>query len=595
MVVLWYCSRKLYKSFACNASFDVKGYQMVAFLARLIRNITPAFAVLIFFVSPLQFADATTRPTDTKQTEAGSDISQIELIDTSIRKVWDEFALKPSKKAPDLEWCRRVHLDVVGRIPTVGELSRFMKDRPAERRQKLVARLLYSDEYKSDYVRHWSTVWSNVLIGRSGGLRNNSLISREGMKKYLREVFAENRPYNQMVRELVSANGTTAPEAEGFNGATNFLVMKLAENATQATATTSRVFLGLQIQCTQCHNHPFNDWKQQKFWEMNSFFRQTVALRRFEPGTRDIRFVELANQDFGGEGNTPEEAEIYYEMRNGYLKPAYPTFVDGEGIERSGFVEDVNRRDRLAELIVESEYLATAQVNRHWSHFLGHGFTRPIDDMGPHNAASHPELLKHLASEFRENNYDLKKLTQWIVLSEAYSLSSRTTSNNASDDPLLGEAAKFSHFYMRQMTAEQLYESLLVATEADRTGSPGEREENQQKWMRQFVRAFGTDEGGESTTFDGTISQQLMMFNGDLIRNAIDPKKEGVLGQVVASEISSPKKIRHLYLAALSRPPSTRELNVANRVLVASKGNVVEALQDVWWAVLNSNEFILNH
>ena len=177
---------------------------------------------------------------------------------------------------------------------------------------------------------------------------------------------------------------------------------------------------------------------------MNAFFRQTVALR---DGARDMRKAVLANQDFGGEGSTPQEAELYYELRNGLLKAAYPVFVDGKKLtNRSGYISEVDRREALAKMIVNSEYIDKAIVNRMWGHFLGYGFTKPVDDMGPHNPPSHPELLDYLGEQFRKNSRDLKKLIRWIVLSEPYALSSRATDNNESDDPLLGEMPKFSHF-----------------------------------------------------------------------------------------------------------------------------------------------------
>ena len=125
-----------------------------------------------------------------------------------------------------------------------------------------------------------------------------------------------------MVHELITAKGTTKPGADTFNGAVNFLIMKVnEEKASLATAASAKIFMGVQVQCTQCHNHPFNSWKQRKFWEFNSFLRQTRALRRYKSGTRDVEFAELVDEDFGGEGGSPEEAEIYFELRNVYSKP----------------------------------------------------------------------------------------------------------------------------------------------------------------------------------------------------------------------------------------------------------------------------------
>ena len=401
-----------------------------------------------------------------------------------------------------------------------------------------------------------------------------------------------------MVYELVTATGSTTPGAEGFNGATNFLIMKVNDdNATQAAAVTAKIFLGMQVQCTQCHNHPFNDWKQRKFWELNAFFRQTRPVRQFAPGTRRVESAVLVDQDFAGEGTTPKEAEIYYELRNGELEVAYPVFVDGVTVGRSGLVADVNRRRELGQLIVNSEMLEKTIVNRMWAHFLGYGFTKPIDDLGPHNPPSHPALLDALAHELRDNSFDLKDLIRWVTLSYPYALSSRSNSSHGdSDDPTLGETPKFSRFYMRQMEAESLYESLLVATQAHKTrGDYAEQEDTKSRWLRQFTIAFGTDEGGETTTFNGTIPQALMMFNGEFIRKAVSLEPGSLLQSVADSNRKPIDKIHYLFEAGLARKATKEEVIMADQLLVARGGNVAEAMQDVWWAILNSNEFIMNH
>jgi len=234
-------------------------------------------------------------------------------------------------------------------------------------------------------------------------------------------------------------------------------------------------------------------------------------------------------------------------------------------------------------------------VNRTWGHFLGYGFTKPIDDLGDHNPPSHPELLDGLAEQFREQSFDVKELMRWIVLSKPYALSSKSTPTNKADDPSLGERPKFTHFYLRQMQAEQLYESLLTATEADQTRVGEDAAKKKDQWLAQFIIAFGTDEGDDSTTFNGSIPQVLMMFNGELIKEATSVGKGGFLDKVAASGMSPTQKIDSLYLSSLSRVPSAKERQVATALLGARKGDVAGALQDVWWAVLNSNEFIINH
>ena len=525
-------------------------------------------------------------------------IPQVRFINQQIAQVWKDNEMTPAPPASEGEWCRRVHLDVIGRVPSVDELRDFLTSKDADKKAKLVAKLLYDEKYTEEYARNWTSLWTNVLIGRNGGNEQRSLTSRAGLQKYLRDSLARNKPYDKMVYELVTATGSTSPGSENFNGAVNFLVMKVnEEKASLATADTAKVFLGLQVQCTQCHNHPFNDWKQQKFWEMNAFFRQTRALRKFIAGTRDIESAELVNEDFAGEGGDASEAEIYYELRNGLSKVAYPVFVDGTEIGRSGYVSEVSRRDELGKLIVQSEFMDKTIANRMWAHFLGYGFTKPIDDLGPHNPPTHPELLEYLGKEVRKNSFSMKELIRWITLSEAYSLSSRITKSNEKDDPLMGETPKFTHFYLRQMRAEELYESLLVATEAQKTvGSYEEQEKAKNEWMRQFVIAFGNDEGTEATTFNGTIPQALMMFNGDLIKKATNPNKGSFLAKIAADNSMKPaEKINYLFLSGLGRSPTKNEIDIANKLLIARKGETAEALQDIFWAVLNSNEFIFNH
>ncbi len=514
-----------------------------------------------------------------------------------INESWSAWGIQPSAPATDHEWCRRVFLDLLGRIPTVEELNEYVNDKGKSKRQKLVDRLLQDDQYTEEYSRNWTTIWTNLLIGRTGGNGNNSMINRSGMQKYLRDSFARNKPYDRMVDELVTATGMPGPDDEQFNGAVNFLIDKVNEDsAAQATAATSRIFLGLQVQCTQCHNHPFNDWKQQTYWEMNAFFRQTRAL-----GGRRVALTggsnELVDQDFRGESNNIEQADLYYEMRNGLVKVAYPVFLDGTEIDPHGDLKRINRRQKLAELMVGSRYLEMAQVNRLWAHFLGYGFTRPVDDLGPHNQPSHPELLGYLATEFRDIGFDNRQLMRWIVLSQPYSLSSRIGRKNEIDNPEAGKIPLFSRFYLRQMRAEELYESLLVASEAEKSyGNYEERERRKNQWLQQFAQAFGTDEGDETTTFAGTIPQVLMMFNGEMTRVATSGAAGSLLNRLASdTAMDSRQKIDYLFLAGLSRRATREELEVAGQLYVARGGNAAEALQDIWWVILNSNEFIFNH
>ena len=566
-------------------------------------------------------------------TPSGSDAPsvprQVLLINRQIQQGWEDRGLKPSRPAASGQWCRRVYLDLIGRVPTVEELHLFLADRASERRTTLVNRLL-GDEYREEFSRHWSTIWTNLLIGRTGGTTDESLASRSGMEQYLRRSFQKSKPYDRLVQELIVATGSCRPGDEDFNGAANFLADKMEEGGIQATAKTAQIFLGMAVQCTQCHNHPFNEYRQNQFWELNAFFRQTLIESL--PNGEDQNVARVYNQDFPGEGRRQHwrsakeviweqidgefvdtgaigraAASIYYELRNGKVKTAFPVFVDGTSLEslqseagnkfgNSGYLEHVNRRQELAKFVLDSPEMSRAIVNRMWSHFFGYGFTKPIDDRGPHNPPTHPELLEQLGDSFQQASYDLTELMRWIVLSTPYGLSSRMTRSNKSDDPTLGTPPMFSHFYMRQMQAEQLYETLLIVTSVEETLAYDDRARSKQRWLDQFNTAFGTDENDESTTFNGSIPQVLMMMNGDLMAQATGTKPGSFLARVAGNhKLSNPEKIRHLYLAAMSRKPSREELALSNQLLSSRSGNVVEALQDIWWALLNSNEFVLNH
>jgi hypothetical protein len=275
----------------------------------------------------------------------------------------------------------------------------------------------------------------------------------------------------------------------------------------------------------------------------------------------------------------------------------------------------------------EKPYIAETQVNRMWAHFFGFGFTKPIDDMGPHNTPSHPELVSYLAQQFQAAGYDNKRLIRWVTSSEAYNLTSRGIEQNSYDNPFAGNIPLFTKMYLKQFRAEQLYDSLLVATAANEVNRNAEQAEAQrQTWLRQFVQTFGTDENDESSSFNGTIPQALLLMNGQLMNTAISGGRGSLIGRVLASADGKltdgtepplrsararqlaalraartrgrniPAKIETLFLVALGRKPSETEMEAFNAVYRDSEySDPVQGLQDVFWAVLNSNEFIINH
>lgn len=508
---------------------------------------------------------------------SGSAAAVVAVIDAQIEAGWQDNEITPSRRASDSEWLRRVYLDLVGHIPSVDDVIVFLQDRNPDKRSVVVDRLL--DD--SDFVGHWSTTWTNLLIGRS----EQADVDRDMLAKFFRRSLSRNRPWNEVVYELVAAEGRN-----DSNGATNFLLAHLNNDATPATAITARLFLGTQVQCTQCHNHPFNNWQQQQFHDLNVFFKATR-----KKSLRGESAVELVSESTTGEG--------FFEDRQGVLHVSRPRY---RGVDVAG-EKEINLRSELARLMTNGQdpRLAQAMVNRVWAHFLGRGFTMPIDDMGPHNPPTHPELLERLASEFTSSGFDLKQLIRWICRSRAYHLSSRFVATNLVDDPAAGAPALFSRVYVKPMTVEQLYDSLLVATSVDRAaGDDWETiAATRQHWLKQFVHAFGTDENDETTMFEGTITQALMMMNGDMVREALQLEPGSYLHDVVTDRSSDVDKVKKLCLSALGRFPTREEMRAIREILPlrpstesrnsAPPEPLVQGLQDVFWAYLNSNEFIV--
>jgi len=515
----------------------------------------------------------------------------VAFIDRRLKTAWKTAGIKPSPVASDGEWLRRVYLDIVGHIPPEAAVDAFLEHDTLARRLEVVVQLLK----EPDYARNWATMWANLLVGRQPRARG---VSREMLEKFLRDSFSSNVPWNEVVYELVSAEGT--PEQ---NPATNFLLAHLNNDAVPATAITARLLLGIQVQCTQCHDHPFQNDKQSRFWELKSFFQQTEmassapmgAMGTVDASTSTV--PELVSRKVGG--------PIYYETRRGEMRVAYPVYA-GHKIDPG---PSVNRRRELARLIAKGDdrQIALAVVNRTWQHFLGYGFTRPVDDMGPHNPPSNPEVLDRLADEFIASGYDLKRLCRWICSTDAYQRTSVFRPENRADDPATGAPAVFSRVYLKPMTAEELYDSLLVATRAKSSARTdwNDAGRRRQDWVRQFVINYGTDENDEATVPAGSVSQALVMMNDSIVRSALAVEPGTFLDDVVHSRASDVTRIRRLCRSALSRDPRPVELNAALEQLRAQVSEAgpeksrqvaeAEALQDIFWAFLNANEFAFVH
>jgi len=514
----------------------------------------------------------------------------IERIDRLLAKSWSEHDVQPSVVADDAEWIRRVYLTLKGRVPTLQETEQFLGRNGPRKRNALVADVMQSPELAS----HFAVVWTNLLVGRT----QRPGVNREKLMEFLTAQFERNEPWIETVGELITATGRNDQ-----NGATNFLLAHLNNEATPATAVTARLFLGEQVSCVQCHDHPFaKGLRQQSYWSLNAFFKDTnrVTASLADPsGNGSMAEVPWKLVD-----KPLEDRMTYYETRSALEKAVLPEY-DGHTISR---ISDENRRQKLAELLAgDSEArVARAMVNRMWSHFFGYGFTNPIDDMGAHVTVSHPELLDVLTEAFVKSDYDLKRLMTWIAASNAWQLSSEATVAEVSeiDDPASGGTPLFSRVYVRRMTPEQVYESIRVAIRSA-AGQPVEagevHSEHRRDWVRQFAQAYDTDENDESLNFEGSITQALVMMFGVEVDDAIHQATRAIIGDGRRSSISGTEALSRISLAMLTREPTSREKADFRKHhnLLTQQGApgrpMATAVGDVMWAYLNSSEFVLVH
>jgi hypothetical protein len=513
-----------------------------------------------------------------------SDAEIVEEIDRLIRTAWEDNKIQPAAEASDHEWVRRAYLTLTGRIPAIEQASEYVSASSPRKRDQLVDSLLGH----SLTAENLAVNWTNLLIGRS----NPRDVDEQSLYSFLLEQFSENRPWMETVGHLIAAEGRSDE-----NGATNFLLAHLNDQATPATAVTARLFLGQQVHCTQCHDHPFaKERSQQEFWSLNAFFKQAERKRipltaNVEPGMN--RQVWMLT-DSGESGMT------FYDTLRGQKKAVPPQFA-GEALAADG---TTSRRAELVRLLNadSSHQVARAMVNRTWAQFFGHGFTAPVDDLGPHNPVSHPELFDHLTKAFVKSGYDMRRLMRWMTLSQAFRLSSvQSEEALAVDDPQEGGTPLFSRAYPRQMGPEQVYDSIRIAIRSvsqqpiDSSVGTAHRKE----WVEQFVRSYGTDENDELLTFDGNISQALLMMNGEDIENAI-PLAAGEVTKSLQDRTVSEAPER-LAMATLNRSATENEEKAfRNRYRALSRSLPAEqamqtATEDMLWAYLNSSEFVSLH
>jgi hypothetical protein len=553
--------------------------------------------------------------------KSDEELSSLSDIVSRINKLsadkWKENDIVPSRYADDYEFIRRATLDIIGRIAKPEEITAFLKDSKDTRRSKLIERLLESDEYP----RHWANLWANWLLSRAGVFGRGPY--HDYLSVWLEDQFGQNKSYASIVKSLLTASGENNDTSDKGGAATNFILAHLGENVPQKhhneegqfqmvpiTSRITRLFLGTQVQCAQCHDHPFyGNIKQKHFWGVNAFLRQVVREGQPPQTGRMMTYGKLTLRD---DENVAKDAFVYYEKRNGVILTAPAEFLPPGDEERGAQLpprtRGMQRREMLAQFVVEHPQFPKAIVNRMWGVFFGRGFVNPIDDFNDQNQPSNPELLDELAARFKHYNYDFKRLIRWICNSNPYNLS--CVANRTNDKP--EQEALFSRMIMKAMSPEQLFESLLVAAKLEAGESKTGKKDLKDKWLGTLISNFGDDEGNE-VNFNGTVVQALLMMNGKDINDAIARKDKGTVALAIAygSRVrGAPAEregaaIRYMYLTALNREPTKREMAailpqfaLSNRnpqLRMNDLRNPNRRYEDLFWALLNSNEFILNH
>jgi Protein of unknown function (DUF1549)/Protein of unknown function (DUF1553) len=467
-----------------------------------------------------------------------------------------------SSRSDDAEFLRRVSLDITGVIPTADRAAAFLDSTDPDKRARLIDELLANPQWG----KHMADMWSTMLLPKNS---DNRRLQVEPMAKWLEESFNANKPWDQFVTELVTASGT-----QDKNGAVTYFLAN--STVDKITDSVTRQFLGVQLQCAQCHNHPFTGWKQTEYWAMAAFFMK-VRPDNVARAARNGETPGLVEAPAAARGRQrlPESAK---------LVPA--KFLQGEAPKLN---PTEPYRPVLAKWLTSSSnpYFAKAMVNRMWHQFMGRGLVNPVDDMHDGNAASHPELLKDLADGFAASGFDVKALVRAICNSQAYQRSSKPQPGN--DDAPENLYARQS---IRVLSPEQLYDSLIQATggssaRPDRPARPGAGRRPQAGGRAAFVASFMVEDGADPTEYQAGIPQALRLMNSTQFNYS------SVAAAATRSSGKPEQVIEKMYLAVLSRRPSADELSKLT-AYTAKQGANTAAYSDIAWALFNTAEFCLN-
>ena len=487
------------------------------------------------------------------------------FIDELVNEKLASLNLPPSGPATDAEFIRRSFLDTIGMLPTADETRAFLGDLAADKRDKLIESLLTRPEF----VDYWTYKWSDLLLVNSKNLAAPAMWS---YYEWIRTQVAKDTPWDELARAIVTAKGSTAE-----NGAANFFT--LHDDPTEMSETVALTFLGMSINCAKCHNHPIEKWTNDQYYGMANIFAR-------------VRTKSVAGQTglvvFAG-----SEGDLIQPLTG---KPQLPRPLDGAAMPMDS---NLDRRQPLADWLVSPKnlYFSRSIVNRVWANYLGKGLVENIDDMRETNPPSNEKLMAALTGYLVEQKFDLKALMREILQSQTYQRSSQPVPGNATDTRF------YSRYYPKRLMAEVLLDALSQAT-----GAPTKLGGYPLGWRAMqlpdsnvasyFLQSFGRPERlltceCERTT-EPSMAQVLHIANGDTLNNKLKAKKNRI-DKLLAAKTPDDTIVEEAYLAGLCRLPTDAEkkqiLDVLSATPTASKR---EALEDLFWGVLSSKEFLFN-
>ena len=492
-------------------------------------------------------------------------LPQHNYIDRLVDAKLERLKIQPSGAADDATVFRRLSLDLTGRLPSPKNVRAFLDDPTPSRlkRAAMIDKLIASPEY----VDHWTVKWGDLLQSSRKYLGEKGAYE---FQHWIRDAIASNRPYDAVVRELLTARGSSYD-----NPAANYF--RVTREAKPAMEKTTQVFLGVRMVCAQCHDHPFERWTQNQYYQMSAFFSAVGIRAGYEVG-EEIVFDQRSDYEM----KHPKDGRV--------MKPEFMLASSAASIP-----DGARRRDALAEWVTSKDnpFFAKAIANRMWSYFVGKGIIDPVDDIRASNPPSNPALLDALTKDFTAHNFDLRYLMRTIVRSRTYQASIVTNEWNA------GDRDNFSHAIPRRLSAEELMDAVSAAAGATAhfADVPDDTAASQlvdpHIGREGFLDVFGRPSRESSCECerrsDFSLPQALNLVNGKTISDAVaDPK--GRVASLILNGTSDEAIVNELYLAALSRPPTLEEHQRGLKYLsAAAKGS---RAQDLLWALLNSKAFL---